>query len=166
MLALLANQGRVLRKYFVNPPKLNTFIYWTGWFLEWFTGTLSVICRILAIASPSSHFFSITFFERTRRPFCPFQPFWILCIVFNLTISIRDDSSIIVEPIRGWQWCWWHRYISDFMMVTDFRFLWQNHYVGDFFIELNRSPTSWIGHQHLKLVTNTFGPQHPSPTSM
>ena len=23
-----------------------------------------------------------------------------------------------------------------------------------------------IGHQHLKLVTNTFGLQHPSPTSM
>ena len=29
-----------------------------------------------------------------------------------------------------------------------------------------RSPTSWIGHQHLKLVTNTFGLQRPSPTSM
>ena len=34
------------------------------------------------------------------------------------------------------------------------------------FFQFNRSPTSWIRHQHLKLVTNTFGLQHPSPTSM
>ena len=59
------------------------------------------------------------------------------------------------------------------MMVTDLRCWWQNHYVGDFFRYvgdflnvLNRSPTSWIGHQHLKLVTNTFGLQHPLPTSI
>ena len=30
-------------------------------------------------------------------------------------------------------------------------------YVGDFLNVWNRSPPSWIGHQHLKLVTNTFG---------
>ena len=59
------------------------------------------------------------------------------------------------------------------MMTTDLRCWSQNHYVGDFFRYvydflnvLNRSPKSWIGHQHLKLVTNTFGRQHPSPTSM
>ena len=74
---------------------------------------------------------------------------------------------------QGWQWCWWHRYVGNFMMVTDLRCWLQNHYVGDFFRYvgdflnvLNRSPTSWIGHQHLKFVTNTFGLQHPSPTSM
>ena len=39
-------------------------------------------------------------------------------------------------------------------------------YVGDFLNVLNQSPRSWIGHRHLKLVTNTFGLQHPSPTSM
>ena len=50
------------------------------------------------------------------------------------------------------------------MMVTDFRCWWQNY--GDFFNVINRSPTSWISHQNLKLVTNTFGLQHPSPTSM
>ena len=73
----------------------------------------------------------------------------------------------------GWQWCWWHRNVGDFTMVADFRCWWQNHYVGDFFRcvgdfldVLNRSPSSWIGHQHLKLVTNTFGLQHLSPTSM
>ena len=71
-----------------------------------------------------------------------------------------------------WQWCWWHRYVGGFMMVTGFRCWWQNHYVGDFFryvgdfTNVNRSPTFWIGHQHLKLVTNTFGLQHPSSTSM
>ena len=32
-----------------------------------------------------------------------------------------------------WQWCWWHRYVGDFMMVTDLRCWLQNHYVGDFF---------------------------------
>ena len=39
--------------------------------------------------------------------------------------------------------------VSDFMMVTDSRCWWQNHYVGDFFRYvsdssslLNRSPTS------------------------
>ena len=52
------------------------------------------------------------------------------------------------------------------MMMTDFRYCWQNHYVGDFLNELNRSPTPFIGHQHLKLVTNTFGLEHPSPTSL
>ena len=49
-------------------------------------------------------------------------------------------------------------------MVTDMRCWLQNHYVGDFFRYagdflnvLNQSPASWIGRQHLKLVTNTFG---------
>ena len=39
--------------------------------------------------------------------------------------------------------------VGDSMMVTDFRYCWQNHYVGDFFRYvgdflnvLNRSPTS------------------------
>ena len=57
--------------------------------------------------------------------------------------------------------------VGDFMMVTDFRCWWQNHYVGDLFryfggflTLLNRSPTSGIGHQQLKFVTNTFGLQH------
>ena len=57
--------------------------------------------------------------------------------------------------------------------MRDFRCWWQNHYVGDFFCyvgdlfsALNRSPTSQIGHQHPKVVTNTFRLLHPSPTSM
>ena len=67
----------------------------------------------------------------------------------------------ILDAKWRWQWCWWHRYVGDFMMVTDLRCWWQNHYVGDFvryfgdFLSvLHRSPTSWIGHQHLKLVND------------
>ena len=61
-----------------------------------------------------------------------------------------------LKASEGWQWCWWHRYVGDFMMVTDFRCWWQNHYVGDFFRYvgdssnlLNRSPTSQSCHQHI-----------------
>ena len=46
--------------------------------------------------------------------------------------------------------------VGDFMMVTDFKCWWQNHYVGDFFRYvgdflnvLNRSPTSSTCHQHI-----------------
>ena len=42
------------------------------------------------------------------------------------------------------------------MMVTDFRCWWQNHYVGDFFRYVGDFLYLLIGHQHLKLVTNTF----------
>ena len=45
--------------------------------------------------------------------------------------------------------CWWHRYVGDFMMVTDFRCRWQNRYVCDFLNVLNRSPTSQTCHQHI-----------------
>ena len=55
-----------------------------------------------------------------------------------------------------WHWCWWHRYVDDFMMVTDFRCWCQNHYVddlfryvGDFLNVLNRSRTSQTCHQHI-----------------
>ena len=61
---------------------------------------------------------------------------------------IKQLNSSYSLTIR-WQWCWWHRYVGDFMMVTDLRCWWQNHYVGDFFRYvgdflnvLNRSPTS------------------------
>ena len=56
----------------------------------------------------------------------PLGPQWII------VNDVGDNVMLVI-------WCWW-----------------QNHYVGDFSNELNRSLTSWIGHQHLKLVTNTF----------
>ena len=90
---------------------------------------------------------------------------------FRMLVTIVTKTS--VSAMSRCQWCWWHRYVGDFMMVTDLRCWWQNHYVGDFFRYvgvLNRSPswwpTFWIGHKQLKLVINTFGLQHPSPTSM
>ena len=46
-------------------------------------------------------------------------------------------------------WWWLISDVDDRIIIYVFR------YVGDF-----------LGHQHLKLVTNTFGLQHPSPTSM
>ena len=52
-------------------------------------------------------------------------------------------------PNLWWQWCWRHRDVGDFMMVTDFRCWWQNHYVGDFINVLNRSPTSKTCHQRI-----------------
>ena len=38
--------------------------------------------------------------------------------------------------------------------------------LATFFVMLMIFSVYWICHQHLKLVTNTFGLQHPSPTSM
>ena len=77
--------------------------------------------------------------------------------------SLRFISKFFPKKYRWWQWCWWHRYVGDFMMVTDLKCWWQNHYAGDFFRYvgdflnvLNRSPTSWIGNQYLKLEKCSF----------
>ena len=59
----------------------------------------------------------------------------------------------------------WSIYVvGNFLMVTDLRYWWQNHYVGDFFNIQNQSPSSQIGDQHFKLVTNKNCLLHPSPT--
>ena len=79
----------------------------------------------------------------------------------NFCLSPGDSNvGDIVMLVTLWWWLisdvgWQNHYVGDFF-----------RYVGDFFNVSNRSPTSWIGHQHLKLVTNTFDLQHPSPTSM
>ena len=91
--------------------------------------------------------------------------------IFRQISLIFDSYKVSFLSLNRWQWCWWHRYVGDFMMVTDLRCWWQNHYVGDFFRYVGDFLSVWkfhneIGHQHLKLVTNTFGHQHPSPTSM
>lgn len=52
------------------------------------------------------------------------------------------------------------------MLVTYLKCWWQNPYIGDFFNAKIRSPTSQIGHRHLKLVTKTNYRQRPSPTSV
>ena len=94
-----------------------------------------------------------------------------ICVIYSMIYLIGigwflywigyGDSDVggIVMLATLWWWLIWD--------VTTCR--WQNHYVGDFFryvgdflnvlrCTFNRSPTSRIGHQHLKLVTNTFGP--------
>jgi len=70
------------------------------------------------------------------------------------------DVGDIVMLVTLWWWLIWDVGGRIIMLATFFR------YVGDFLNVLNWSSTSGIGHQHLKLVTNTFGLQHPSPTSM
>ena len=62
----------------------------------------------------------------------------------------------IVMLVTLWWWL-----ISDvgckiIMFAIFFR------YVDDFLNVLNWSPTFWIGHQHLKLVTKTFQTCHPT----
>ena len=57
-------------------------------------------------------------------------------------------SQTYLVLIRGWQWYWWHYYVVDFMMVTDFRCWLPNHYVGDFF------SLCWWFSQGIKSVTN------------
>jgi len=64
--------------------------------------------------------------------------------IMNLRISS------LVNRLNWWQWCWWHRYIGDFMMVTDFRCWWQNHYVSDFSVML---VIFSICHQHPESAT-------------
>jgi len=86
------------------------------------------------------------------------------------SVSDVGDKVILVTlwwwQFQGWQLCYWHCYDTDYMTLTDFRCWWRNHYVGDFSNVFNQSSTSWIGHEHLKLVINTFCLQHPSPTSI
>ena len=45
--------------------------------------------------------------------------------------TICDDDKVekLVTDFfyMRWQWCWWHRYVGYFMMVTDLRCCWQNH---------------------------------------
>ena len=69
-------------------------------------------------------------------------------IFFAPFLKMSQHSSPTLNS--RWQWCWWHHYVGDFMMVTVFRCWSQNYYVG--------SQISWIGHQHLKLVINTLVP--------
>ena len=64
------------------------------------------------------------------------------------------------SQLWGWQWCWWHRYAGEFMMVTDLRCWWQNHYVGDFFSlcwwfsQCNKSVTNISNLSSTHLVSN------------
>ena len=113
-------------------------------------------------------------------------------------IDPKNNTGFLFTTARmlRWQWCWWHRFVGDLMMVTIFRCWWHKKYIGDIFRYVGDIPIGhqhhnmpecdvgesmvtdiwcWcltldVGdttcHQHSKLVTNAFGLQHPSPTSM
>ena len=74
------------------------------------------------------------------------------CAEHDLEV-ISNMFRVLFIPFFRSQWC--QCYVGDFMMVTDLRCWWQNHYIDDYIL----SPTA-------KLVTNTFCLKHPSPTSM
>ena len=81
----------------------------------------------------------------------------------KLSFDLNFDGNISYEDVFcRWQWCWWNGYVV-YMIVTDLRCCWQNHYVGNFFslcwwfckciklTDLNLSPTNFfsnIRHQH------------------
>ena len=72
------------------------------------------------------------------------KSFFVLLITFAISspkIEIKWPSR---APLQGQQWCWWQRYVDNFMMVTVLRCWWQNHYI----------------------VTNINRLKHPSPTSI
>ena len=76
---------------------------------------------------------------------------------FGIRFLCNSDVGDIVMLVT----LWW-RLIWDvgrrIIMLATFFVMFSNLF--------NRSPTSWIGHQHLKLVANTFDLQNPSPTSL
>ena len=50
-----------------------------------------------------------------------------------------------ITMFSRWQWCWWHRDVGDFMLVTILGPWWQKKDVGDIFLHVGDMP---IGHQH------------------
>ena len=73
-----------------------------------------------------------------------------------ITLVLCLDYPKSAMNLCGWQLLWWHRYVSDFMIVIDLRCWWQNHYVGDFF------SLCWWSSQCIKSVTNisNLSPTH------
>ena len=74
---------------------------------------------------------------------------------------------------RNWRLhrCKWQVDVGDFMLVIIFGCWWHNFDMADIFWML--VPDANVGdknhqncHQHIKVVANTFGLQHPSSTSM
>jgi len=75
-------------------------------------------------------------------------------IFLSLRVRIKSQSQ------KWWQWCWWHLYVGDFMIVSDLRCWWQNHYVGPTIWRL--FSIFWWFPQCIKSVTNIL---NPSPTT-
>ena len=85
------------------------------------------------------------------------------------TTSVTNIDDVDIGYKYGVKWMtlmlvtlwWWliSGFGSRIIMLATF-------IVGDFLNLINRSSWGLMTHQHLKLVTNTFGLQHPSPTSI
>ena len=111
-------------------------------------------CLLLA-----SHFNVIDFFVvSSLDSFASFvhSETFLFYVFSPIAFCTYSYAQWAINITKRWQWCWWHRYVGDFMMVTDFRCWWLNHYVGDFFRYVgdfsnvsNRSPTSQTCLQHI-----------------
>ena len=59
----------------------------------------------------------------------------------------------MLESKNGWQWCWWHRYLGDIIMLMTL-WWWLISDVGDFLNVLNCSPTSQTSNQYIWSLTS------------
>ena len=71
----------------------------------------------------------------------------------------------------GWQWCWWLKVADDlWILMTKFRCWWHFLNVESTLLMPDANVKRYWGPKwlklHLKVVTNTFCLQHPSPTLM
>ena len=83
--------------------------------------------------------FWICFFDRFKTIFI-----FIIFILFYCRTFIDFKNFTGRKPIR-WQWCWWHRYVGDLMIVIICRCKWQKKIYWLYFSHVDDIP---IGHQH------------------
>ena len=90
---------------------------------------------------------------------------WCFCHQHRKTVTIINSTTWRCQQHQcsqqqrfRWQWCWWHRYVVDFMMVTDLRCWCQNYYVYDFFRYVQGSTDRLVGRLTDRLVARTNFP--------
>ena len=122
----------------------------------------SSLTRAVPQRTMSAAIFSIAYRSAIREMLCP-----KLVRSDQRTTGIVGDSDVGDIGMLVTSVCWW-LYDGDLfkMLVAESLCWWFSQCIKSVTNILNQSLTSWIGHQHLKLVNNTFGLQHPSPTSM
>jgi len=83
----------------------------------------------------------------------------VVPVEYRGCLSPKPFKSTYVE--NWWQWCWWHRYVGDLMMVTilrilKFMMLVTKKYIGDIFCMLVtfQSVANIIIFQNVMLVTD------------
>ena len=83
----------------------------------------------------TTHLFSVTNCEKYlfgRDQSCFRATFSKFTFTFFLQYVEPKQPHLDPKNFIGPQWSWWQRYVGDFIMMTDLRCWWQNHYVGDF----------------------------------